>query len=234
MSVKENGLINSWRNVSSSTSATSFLLLLLAVDLAFVFLHFLQLSDAMNNELFSLERDRGFPELFQYIKIFLIVILLLSVRTKTRVVGYGLWSLLFLYLLLDDALSIHESFGGYIATTMAFAPAIGLRAQDFGELAVSVIAAALILSPLAVFYLRGSDAFKEATKHLLMLLMALAFFGIFVDMLHVAIDAGWKIRFLLGVVEDGGEMIVVSIMAWYVFLLNGCHGNISSALRQAE
>ncbi len=187
----------------------------------------------MNNELFSLERDRGFPELFQYVKISLIVILLLLVLKKSKEIGYGVWALLFVYLLFDDALGIHESLGGYIATNLAFAPAIGLRAKDFGELAVSVIAATVFLSSFAMFYLRGSDAFKEVSKHLLMLLMALAFFGVFVDMLHVAIKMGWKIRFLLGVVEDGGEMIVVTIIAWYVFLLNSCDGNIRSILRQA-
>ncbi len=232
--MKENGLIYSWRSDSRTTGATTFLLLLLAVDLAFVFLHFLLLEGVIDNTLFSLERDRGYPEFYQYIKTLSIAILLLSVLTKTKVIGYGVWSLLFVYLLLDDALSMHESYGRYVATTMALAPAIGLRAQDFGELAVSVIAAALFLSPLAWLYMRESHAFKEVSKHLLLLLVGLAFFGIFVDMLHVAIKMGWKVRFLLGVVEDGGEMVMISIMAWYVFLLNSRGGNIGSSLRPAR
>ena len=201
--------------------------MLLVIDLAFIFLHFLLLTDAFENTLFSLERDRGYPEFYQYLKIFSIVILLHFLFAKTKLIGYSVWSLLFLYLLLDDAFSIHETLGGFIATNLALAPAAGLRAQDFGELAVSGIAATVFLIPLALFYTRGLGAFKEVTKQLLWLLVALAFFGIFVDMLHVAIDMGWKVRFLLGVVEDGGEMLVVSLMAWYVFLIYFRDGHTS-------
>ncbi len=227
-------MIDSWRNDPRTTGVTTVLLFLLAVDLAFVFLHFLPLFDVLDNSMFSLERDRGYPEIYQYIKTLSIVILLLSVFTRTKVIGYSVWSLLFLYLLFDDALSVHESLGGYIATNMAFAPAIGLRAQDFGELAVSAIAAALFLAPLALFYVRGSGVFREVSTYLFLLLVALAFFGIFVDMLHVAVKMGWKVRFLLGAVEDGGEMVVMSITAWYVFLLNSRNGNIGSSLQPAR
>jgi len=83
--------------------------------------------------------------------------------------------------------------------------------------------AALFLTSLILFYVRGSGAFKQVTRHLLLLLLTLAFFGIFVDMLHSAVKMAkmaWKVRYLLGVVEDGGEMVVMSFIAWYVFLLN--------------
>jgi hypothetical protein len=224
-------LVQTWKSNSNTPAAITFLLLLLALDLVFIFVHFLLLTDAFDNGLFSLERDRGYPELYQYIKVFSIVILLYFLFTKTKVIGYSVWCLLFLYLLLDDAFSIHESFGGFIATNLALAPAIGLRAQDFGELAVSLIAATVFLIPLALFYARGLGAFKEVTRQLLWLLVALAFFGIFVDMLHVAINMGWKVRFLLGVVEDGGEMVVMSLMAWYVFLIYYRDGHASSSSR---
>jgi hypothetical protein len=229
--MKENGLVDSWRNTLSSIGVIAFLLLLLAVDLVFVLLHFLLLFGVLDDSLLSLERDRGYPEIYQYIKISSVAILLFFVFARTKVFSYSVWSMLFLYLLLDDALSIHESLGGYIATNMLFAPAIGLRAQDFGELAVSAIAAALFLAPLALFYIRGSDASREVSKYLFSLLVALAFFGIFVDMLHVAMKVGWKVRFLLGVVEDGGEMLVMSIMTWYVFLLYGRIEVIGSSLQ---
>ncbi len=228
-------MLQSWISDATNRNAASFLLLLLAIDLAFVFLYFvIYLSDIVNNPLFSLEQDRGYPEIYQYMKAFSIVILLGLVLSKTRAIGYGVWSLLFLYLLLDDALGIHESFGNIVAVNLAFAPGIGLRARDFGELAVSAIAATLFLIPLALFYVRGSGAFKKATEHLLLLLVSLAFFGIFVDMLHVAIRLGWKVTFLLGAVEDGGEMVVMSIMAAYVFLLYGRDGNIGSLLQPAN
>ena len=231
--MRENDLIHPWKEQFKETSASTFLLLLLVADCAFIFLHFLMLTPLLNSPLFSLERDHGYPEIYQYIKELWIVVLLLSILIKTRAVGYSVWALLFLYLLFDDALEIHETFGGYIATRLEFTPFLGLRAQDFGELAVSAMSAALLLTSLIFPYVRGLGAFKQVTRHLLLLLLALAFFGIFVDMVHIAL-MGWKASYLLGVVEDGGEMIVISIIAWYVFLLNVSEGNIGISLRSTR
>ncbi len=215
------------------TSASTFLLLLLVIDCAFIVLHFWWWTPLLNTPLLSLEKDQGYPEIYQYIKELGIVVLLLSILTKTRVAGYSAWVLLFLYLLLDDALQIHEDYGYYISTRLDFTPALRLRAQDFGELAVSAMIAALFLPSLILFYVRGVDAFKRVTRHLLLLLLALAFFGIFVDMLHIALK-GRMISYWWGAVEDGGEMVVMSFIAWYVFLLNVRDGNIGISLRSTR
>jgi len=229
--MKPGELISSWRSDPGNTPVTVFLLLLLAIDFVFFFLHFLPLFGVLNNPLFSLEEDGGYPERYQYAKTFSIVVLLVMVSAKAKVIGYVAWAVLFLYLLLDDALSIHESVGLHVATSLDFSPAFGLRARDFGELVVTAIAAALLLAPLAVLYLRGSVAFRLVSKYLFLLLVALAFFGIFVDMLHVALQQGWKVSFLLGALEDGGEMVVMSVMAAYVFLLYHRNGRTGRLFR---
>ena len=232
--MRENELINPWKEQFKETSASTFLLLLLVADCAFIFLHFLLLKGLLNNPLLALTRDRGYPEMYQYIKESWIVVLLFSMLIRTRAAGYSVWALLFLYLLFDDALKIHETFGGYIAVRLEFTPFRGLRAQDFGELAVSAMAAALLLTSLILFYVRGLGAFRQVTRHLLLLLLALAFFGIFVDMLHVTAERGSKVYDLLGAVEDGGEMVVMSVVAWYVFLLNVRDGDIGISLRSTR
>jgi len=213
------------------TGASSFLLLLLVADFAFIFLHFLLLMTIVNDPLYSLERDRGYPEFYQYVKELWIIVLLLSICVRTGAVGYIAWVMLFGYLLCDDALEVHETLGEYIATRLYFVPLLRLRARDFGELAVSAMSGALLLTLLAWAYVRGSDTFKQSTKHLLLLLLALAFFGIFVDMLHVALRMGRQVRLLFGVVEDGGEMIAMSFIVWYVFLLNAREGDLDFSLR---
>ena len=55
---------------------------------------------------------------------------------------------------------------------------------------------------------------------MLLLILALVFFGVGVDMAHIAIKLGRKVNFIFGVVEDGGEMLVASLILWYVFLLS--------------
>lgn len=215
------------------TSTSSFLLLLLVADFAFIFLHFLlQMTPILNNPLYSLERDRGYPEFYQYVKELWIIVLLLSTCVRTRAVGYIAWAMVFGYLLCDDALQVHERLGSYIAARLYFVPLLGLRAIDFGELAVSAMSGASLLTLLAWFFMRGSDTFKQSTnKDLLLLMLTIAFFGIFVDMLHEALKVGRKIHLWLEVVEDGSEMIAMSFVVWYVFLLNVREGDLGFSLR---
>lgn len=231
----KNESLRSWVNISKKTSASTVLLLLIAADCAFIVMHLLRrFTHVIDTPMLSLTRDRGHPEFYQYTKEFWIVILLLSILKKTRVIGYSVWILLFLYLLLDDALQIHETFGGYIATRFGFTPSLGLRAQDFGELAVSTMAAAFLVTALILPYMRGDPEFRQVTRHLVLIMLALAFFGVFVDMLHFVVPGGGILSALLAVVEDGGEMVVMSLIVWYVFLLNVLVGTGGIAIRSAN
>ena len=213
--------MHSWREQFKDSSASTFLFLLLLADCAFISLHVILLIIlSLNIRMFSLSADHGWPEFFQYTKELWIIALLLLVCIKARTVGFAVWAILFIYLFLDDSFLLHERYGNYIARSLKFSSFAGLRPQDYGELIISGIVAASFLILLSLFYIRGSDAFRCATRHLLSLLVALAFFGIFVDMLHVALYANRNIEYLLLVVEDGGEMVVMSFITWYVFLLN--------------
>lgn len=202
------------------TSAQLFLLLLIAADLFFIALHFLlEFTPIISFKFYSIGTDRGYAEFYQYCKLFWIIVLLLTLSKRTKEIGYLAWVLLFAYLFFDDALSIHEKFGWRIANQLEFAPFWGLRLQDFGELAVIAVASALLLPTIVFCYFRGSAVFKKTSDDLFVLLLMIAVFGVFVDLLHVVVEHYW-LHFLFGVIEDGGEMIVVSLVVWYVFLLN--------------
>lgn len=231
--VKGSELFRTWVRISNITSASTVLLLLIATDCAFIVMHLLLETRVIDTPLFSLTRDRGYPEIYQYTKEFWILILLLSILNKTKVIGYTVWIGLFLYLLLDDALQIHETFGGYIAIKFGFTPLLGLRAEDFGQLVVAALVAALLSAALILPYTRGNAAFKQVSRHLVLIILALAFFGVFVDMVHVVVQAP-IFRALLAVVEDGGEMVVMSLVAWYVYLLNALDGKLDINLSKAS
>ena len=51
------------------------------------------------------------------------------------------------------------------------------------------------------------------------MLALLVFFGIFVDMIQTMLEET-ALGSILAAVEDGGEMVVMSIIAWFVFNLN--------------
>ncbi len=204
-------------------SANLFLILLICGDLAYILLHFIiLLNPDLKNYQYSLEMDRGFPEMYQYLKWLWIIIILIYISAQNKSYSYISWALVFSYFFLDDAMKIHEHVGEFFASVWVdnYTPQFGLRLEDFGELASSAIAGVILLSLLTVTYLKTNEIFRKMSKDLVLLILILVFFGIGVDMLHVAtMDLGWKVSFILGVIEDGGEMITASFIAWYVFLM---------------
>ena len=63
--------------------------------------------------------------------------------------------------------------------------------------------------------------FKKISNDMFILIVFLIFFGVFLDVLHVSLrDIGWTFKFILGVIEGGGEMVSVSLLVWYVLRLN--------------
>lgn len=212
-------------------SALSFLMLLVSADMIFIALHVICLfTPFLNNGMLLVTTDRGYPEVYQYVKEIWVVILLFCVYVKTEEVGYIAWNILFLYLLFDDSLRVHEQVGSILAHHLDFSPYFGLRLQDYGELAVTAISSALLLSLIGLSYLHGSNMFVKVTRDLIVLLLIIAFFGVFIDMVHSAIKLGWTVNKILGIIEDGGEMIGMSFVAWYVFLLNIYNGQLSFSL----
>jgi hypothetical protein len=210
-------------------SATLFLALLLCADFMFIALHSISdLTPYLNNEFFYLGNDAGYPEFYQYIKWLWIIILLIHISKIRGSFRYVTWALVFTYFLFDDALRLHEIVGDFIERNLDLSPPFGLRLQDIGELVVSASVGMILLSFVTLAYLNGEEAFKKMSQDMLLLILALVFFGVGVDMAHVAIKLGWKVRFVLGVIEDGGEMVIASLILWYVFFFSARDANRSS------
>lgn len=202
--------------------ANKLLVLLLMADLAFICIHCLFILGILSGPSFSISADFGFAEIYQYIKEFWIIVLLLFVFIKEKHLTYLLWSLLFLYLLIDDSFRIHEEYGLYLSNYFEFKPIFNLRARDFGEIIVSLFSGFILLTSIGVSLLFSDNLAKRISKTLLFLLIILAFFGIFVDIIHVVIP---NFKSILGLIEDGGEMIVISIIVWYTYKTEANQGN---------
>jgi len=205
--------------------SNKLLVLLLSADLIFILIHIVYMNHIISNSLYAVDRDLGYAEIYQYIKEFWIILLLLFATIKRKHLTYFAWSLLFMYLLMDDSMRFHEIAGGYLVYHFDIQPMFNLRAQDFGELGVSAMFGFLLFALIGVAYLFSGRTAKQISKHLFILIMLLAFFGIVVDMLHAAIPWG---KSIWGLVEDGGEMLIMSIIVWYVFGLK--HSSSKSAM----
>jgi len=206
-------------------SATVFLILLLCADLAFFGMHFIaaiigDIKWVLESNLFNIERDRGYPEIYQYIKFFWIIVLLFNLSLKNRSLHYIPWVLLFTYFLLDESIHIHERAGYLISALFNFTPPFGLRLRDYGELAISATAGILLFLPLVWAYRKGTQIFRKISLDIGLLVLGLVFFGVVVDMMHEAVHLGYAVYFIMGFVEESGEMLTVSLILWYNFLLN--------------
>jgi hypothetical protein len=206
-------------------SALFFFMLLLCADFLFIAFHSLAvLTPSFNNPLMSLEQDHGYPEVYQYIKWLWIILLLIFASVKRRSMYFSAWVFVYIYLLLDDSLEIHERVGALFEGSLSLVPPLGLRLQDIGELAVTGTAGLILLFFISLAYWHGPQTFKKMSIDMLLMIFALAFFGVFVDMLHVitymADQISWKVSAVLAVIEDGGEMIVASLILFYVFLIS--------------
>lgn len=156
--------------------AVLLLVLLLCTDLVFITVHILySLTTFFDNPLLSLDRELGYPELFQYIKWFWVIILLLYMTVSTRSLRYAAWVLLFAFLLADDVFMLHEVWGSRLARLFTESFLTGLRKQDIGELLVSALVTLALLIPVWLSYRKGSSYFRRISRDLFLLLVVVFF-----------------------------------------------------------
>ncbi|MBF2088549.1 MAG: hypothetical protein IGR80_09835 [Synechococcales cyanobacterium K44_A2020_017] len=196
--------------------------LLLLTDLGFIVAHVIASLLPVPNDMFFLDRDRSYPEMFQYIKFFWIAIVLLYLGLKQGK-SYLAWSSFFTFLLLDDYFGLHETGGGMIASQLGFTRWLALRPVDYGEMVYAASAALLFFVIIALTYKRGSAEFKRFSQRILWLMAIFVFFAVGVDMVHVMTTSfpqpliSFLLENTLAIVEDGGEMMVLSLIVYYIF-----------------
>lgn len=194
------------------TADRQWLWLLLAADLAFLALHVYRKVYGGGLAL-DISHDGGYAEMFQYLKELWIALLLARAAVLLRDRWFWLWSFVFAYVLLDDAMGFHERAGAWFAAQGVIGAAFGAKAKDLGQ--VLFFAAAASVCAGLVIALRRFMPVPQMQPHkaLLLLFAGLVFFGVGVDLLHsIVARLGFR---GLGVVEDGGEMLVTSVIVAY-------------------
>jgi len=190
---------------------------LLLVDGAFILMHLVhERTDLLHSSFFSIGRDGSAGEWFQYIKEVWILILLLELARRRANHLYRGWAFLFLYLLLDDFCRIHERLGSLVVAFCEIPRLCGVRARDCGEIIVSMLAGTVFLLLIGTQYYRSDQAGRRISHRLLGLIVLLALCGVVVDTIHGTVH-GPALSPLLYIIEDGGEMLVMSVALWYVY-----------------
>lgn len=201
-----------WLLQRASHFDAPLLLRCVLVDLVFIAAHLVHNHASwLPDYHLSIEHDRGYAEIFQYFKEIGILLLLGRIGFAQRSPLFIAWSLLFLYVLADDALSLHETWGLAMAQSFSLEPMMGLRGADLGELAATTLAVSGLLMLVGITYRPAPVALRAVSVDLVALLAALACCGVVFDMLHIAAPLGVP-RAIYALVEDGGEMLVMSLV----------------------
>ncbi|HEX7010856.1 MAG TPA: hypothetical protein VF184_12810, partial [Phycisphaeraceae bacterium] len=119
---------NTWRCLAA----------LVLVDVLFMAMYVVhELTGALSNRLAMIARDRGVPEMYQYLKAAaaagLAILIFRRLRQPTYLVAAGIMA----FLMLDDGLSLHERLGDWFAGALQLAQpaqALSMEADDLGEM----------------------------------------------------------------------------------------------------
>lgn len=162
----------------------------------------------------GLTRDGSFSEWVNYAMIAFAAAMFLAAYGRVLARALLFLGLLMLFIGIDDSLQYHEHFGGYLVARFDMGALPGLRAQDSGELVAWGLAglffAGLLLRCLTKRQPGDGGVLLAAAVPFGVLIVS----GIGLDMATVAVPGRFEfLEGVLGIAEDGGEMIAVALMA---------------------
>jgi len=193
------------------------LVFLVAADFVFITLHVVHILGIVGaiseNANFAIDRDRGYAEVYEYIKMFWIALGLGGLAWRQRQALYGLGGLLFAFLAVDNIMELHEQLGAWSADAFALEAGARVLGSDMVQIAYwGGIGAATLLVGWRL-YRQADPPAQRLGQRFLLGLVGLAVFGVAVDTLHSIVRLATGSVFwdeLLAVVEDGGELVVIS------------------------
>ena len=129
----------------------------------------------------------------------------------TRKRFFLFFAILYLIIFFDDYLQIHETFGLFLDKNFTLSNIFGLRGQDIGELLAWLIMAICII-PL------GITSFRKLNRAEIIYCYAvgssfamLLFCAVLLDMIHILVDRDGMMWHSIGILEDGGELVAISL-----------------------
>ena len=211
-------LLSSWKPFGRA--AIVLLAIDLALLLAYVLVYLLKSLGLLTAapDLLRIETQWGLGSVLMYLKWLAIIGLLsLSWRQLREPLLLSL-ALIFLFFLIDNSLGIHERIGTELMQQLGLEGAWGLRGNDFGKLTFWALAGGACSAVFLVGYVLSNRRTRRLGRLFLLGIAGLVLVGIGIDLVGVLakqLDAGFvgrAVRFGLRTAEDGGEMILGSLL----------------------
>lgn len=167
----------------------------------------------------NIERADSLPSAWNYAKWLVAAVALAAAFRATRQPVHLALGIVFAAILMDDAFELHERINAWAVDRFAIADRSTIRAGDLAGLVTYAVLGLGAVLVLALGYLRSDAAARHEARVIAVLFAALGVFGIAVDTIHgvfalvVPGGAYAPLTFGSGVVEDGGEMLIGSVLA---------------------
>ncbi|MGY1711345.1 hypothetical protein ACI8AC_17750 [Geodermatophilus sp. SYSU D00758] len=193
------------------------LAVLLLVDVAFIAVHSASMlglvpEGAFPVRLWSMDIDGSLPEFWGYALEAGVVAALLVVAERLRYGTALAWAACYAVVLVDDAVSLHERVGHALVDVGLLPPEVaGFDGQQVGELLAFGLIGLVPLVAVAVVHLRSGPAGRRFSWVMAGWFVALMFCAVVLDGAHAVLHGTPAFDGLLGVAEDGGELVVLSL-----------------------
>ncbi len=226
MTSRDRTLTNSTRPKESYFLQT--LLVFLLIDAVFISLFIARdfLLDAnynigfLRSDFWEIDRDGGFPEIYQYLKATFAATLFGSLFVKQRRAAYLAWFLAFSYVLVDDLFQLHETFGNFLLANFNLPTVWNIESFLYVEPLLWGAVGLLLMSLITYAYVYDPKT-RVLSRRLLYLFALLFLFAGLADAVHAYVDKyGSSLSYVKGItvtLEDGGEMLAMSVLVAYVF-----------------
>jgi hypothetical protein len=170
-------------------------------------------------------RDESLIEWVGYVQMGTAAMVLLALAIHRKLALYFAWSLVFLVLMLDDSLRLHENVGHFLVSTVHLPSVLGLRPNDLGELCSWAFFGLVLGTILVVTHLRSPKGARRDSWIFLGLTVFLACFAVVLDMLEIEV---WGLLPLIGhglitLTETGGELVAMTFVLFRVLFLARQH-----------
>lgn len=207
-------------------AAFRLLIGLLVVDIVFVLIFvFYGVWFVFNDQpvkypqIWSLSADYSASEFFGYLNLLGAAGLLFATFKKVRHPLLMSWAIIFMLLLADDALQIHEFGGEWIGDFLSFDQLAGVAVHHIGELLVWLVLGLMSLAVLLVGMFESHGDELRYNGFFFFVVLGLVFCGVGIDLISSfdyfqnTDEGGALANILYGfflIAEDGGELVFMS------------------------
>ena len=164
--------------------------------------------------------DHGIAETWNILKWAAATTVLMAAAMRACQAATLLLALPTLLMMLDDWLMVHEQMGGLFGQMISRESSVSYIT---GEIVFALLFACVVYGLLILAWILGDDRSRPAITRFAVLYVALGAFGVGIDALHSlyleAIGGYSSTEAFVGLVEDGGEMLIISIITFVALSL---------------